>query len=123
MDIAQDEVLEELARTSIAEAKSAGFTRAKIVFFGVLNAKIDLLNLAQDTEKGFGEELQVEQERRQADVVSLENEVGRLQAENTQLRVRLVKADTQIAKFKDGLQKFTKRAITKFIEGFCLACM
>lgn len=47
--------------------------------------------------------------------------VKRLEKENAELNDRVAKADACILKFKEGLQKSTKRAIEKFTEGFLLA--
>lgn len=47
--------------------------------------------------------------------------VEKLEKEKADLEAWVAKADARILKFKEGLQKFTERAIEKFTQGFFLA--
>lgn len=124
-DNAQDEVREELAQTARAEVEAVGFTRVEAAFHVVLRAKVDLLNTVEERERALHEELRVEKETHEADLISLEEHLKvdfeRLEQENAMLKAWVAKNKSRISKLKDALKTFTKRAMEKYTEGFCLA--
>lgn len=121
MDSAPEKVRVELANTAGAEAETTGPVRGEAAFVGVLKAKVDLLNAAQDIEKDLWEDRKIEQEAHKVDVTNFESDIDRRQAENVELKDRLVKGRCPYFQIKDGLHKFTKRVVAKFTKGFYFA--
>lgn len=125
IESARDEVREELAKTSGVDTKSLGFVQAEDAFLGALKAKVELLNASQQREKVLEEELRVAKETHKVNLVCLEEHMKadfeRQEKEIAELKAKLAKGESRIAKYKNSLKVFPARAVAKYTKGFCLA--
>lgn len=117
-----DEVQEELAHTTGAEAEAVGFSRAKVAL-GLYGAKwitwIRQKRRRNPFKRSFGWRKVSWGQPNQPQEAS-DGDFQWLEQQNAELKAQVVKGESRIAKLKDALKIVTKSAVEKYTEGFCL---